>query len=210
MNQEDINQGMTYDFLHYPAETSQQYLYAEPQHYPPTPYPIFQEPQQLTSPIQTERVKVNPSTGEQRCFHHSLQTSSPFSREYSSRANSKNVSPIELLRVMDSVISQVDWLEVARQVGKKRAPSIYCSATERMFIAQMNQLIRAEQETEWNGTTGNDQYVCKDADKHEVEGKEKPTIVESESDEEYNEDDKDGDYEEGDDDDMDDDGNDAV
>ena len=48
--------------------------------------------------------------------------------------------------MLDSLLDQVDWLEVAIKVAKKRAPSVYCNAIEQILLAHIYQLVKAEGE----------------------------------------------------------------
>ena len=62
----------------------------------------------------------------------------------SSPTPSLNVSSTELQRVLDSLLDQIDWLEVAMKVAKNRAPSVYCNAIEQILLAHIYQLVKAE------------------------------------------------------------------
>lgn len=48
--------------------------------------------------------------------------------------------------MLDSLLDQVDWLEVAIKVAKNRAPSVYCNAIEQILLAHIYQLVKAEGE----------------------------------------------------------------
>ena len=57
---------------------------------------------------------------------------------------SLNISSTELQRVLDSLLDQVDWLEVAVKVARNRAPSVYCKAIENLLLAHIYQLVKIE------------------------------------------------------------------
>ena len=55
-----------------------------------------------------------------------------------------NISSTELQRALDSLLDQVNWLEVATDVAKNRAPFVYCNAIEKILLAHIYQLVKAE------------------------------------------------------------------
>ena len=67
---------------------------------------------------------------------------------HSSPAPSLNIISTELQRVLDSLLEQVDWVEVAIKVAKNRAPSVYCNAIEQILLAHIYQLVKAESESD--------------------------------------------------------------
>ena len=76
----------------------------------------------------------------------------------SSPCASLNFSSTELQRVLDSLLDQVAWLEVAVKDAKKRAPSVYCNAIEKILLVHIYQLVKAKGEIEELGKfeNGND------------------------------------------------------
>ena len=46
--------------------------------------------------------------------------------------------------MLDSLLDQVDWLEVTSKVAKNRAPFIYCNAVEKILLGHIYQLVKAE------------------------------------------------------------------
>jgi hypothetical protein len=50
--------------------------------------------------------------------------------------------------VLDSLLDQVDWLEVAEKVARNRAPSIYFNAIEKILLAHIYQLVKIEGEND--------------------------------------------------------------
>ncbi|KAL8823664.1 MAG: hypothetical protein Q9191_005656 [Dirinaria sp. TL-2023a] len=76
-----------------------------------------------------------------------------------------DIFSLELQRVLESLLDQVDWLKVAVKAAKHRAPSIYCNAIEKIVLAQIYQLIKAEgQDDEVRSSFKNDnsgkEYMC--------------------------------------------------
>lgn len=63
---------------------------------------------------------------------------------FSSPNPSLNISSTELQRVIDSLLDQIDWLEVALKVAKNRAPSVYCNAIKKILLAHIYRLIKVE------------------------------------------------------------------
>ena len=68
---------------------------------------------------------------------------------------SLSISSKELQRVLDSLLDQVDWLEVAVKVAKNRAPAVYCNAIEKILLAHIHQLVKAEGEGDEVGKVKN-------------------------------------------------------
>lgn len=46
--------------------------------------------------------------------------------------------------MLDSLLGQVDWLEVASKVAKNRAPFVYCNVVEKVLLGHTYQLVKAE------------------------------------------------------------------
>ena len=55
-------------------------------------------------------------------------------------------------------MEQVDWLRVAKGFRQKRAPSVYSNVTEKIFLAQIDRLIREKKEIE-NDDNVEEEYV---------------------------------------------------
>ena len=66
-----------------------------------------------------------------------------------------NISSIELQKVLDSLMDQVNWLEVAIKVAKDRPPSVYCNAIEKIVLAHLYQLMKVESGCYDNGRSEN-------------------------------------------------------
>ena len=54
---------------------------------------------------------------------------------------------MELQRVLDSLLDQVDWLEVAVKVAKHRAPLVSCNAIKKSWYKYINLLKRRAKAT---------------------------------------------------------------
>ena len=61
--------------------------------------------------------------------------------------------------MLDSLLDQVDWLEVAIKVAKNRAPSFYRNTIEQILLAHIYKLVKAEGEGNDAGgfESGNDE-----------------------------------------------------
>jgi len=130
--------------------------------YPLTPYPIVPETRDCSpSALVTWDNLVHTAEPEANQTHFYAPSASGLC--HSSPTPSLSVSPTELQRVLDSLLDQVDWLEVAIKVAKNRAPSVYCNAIEQILLAHIYQLVKAEGE-------GDDAVGFKSADdeKHSV------------------------------------------
>lgn len=104
----------------------------------------------------------------------------------------------------DSLLDQVDWLEVAIKVAKNRAPSVYCKTIEQILLAHIYQLVKAEGEGNDVGgfESGNDEkdYVHvyegdEDEDKDSSEFGRKSEDEDDDEEDEMNEDESDEDSE---------------
>jgi len=109
--------------------------------YPLTPYPtisgtdIWPPP-----PLETSDNPVHTTE------HEAKRKATAYFMCQSSPTPSSHISSTELQRVLDSLLDQVDWLEVATKVAKNRAPSIYCNAIEKILLAHIFQLVKSEGE----------------------------------------------------------------
>ena len=115
-------------------------------HYPLTPYPIVPETRDWSpSAFGTwdNRVQTTGPEIKQRARTH-FYAPSASGLCHSSPTPSLNISSTELQRVLDSLLDQIDWLEVAVKVGKNRAPLVYCDAIEKILLAHIYQLVKAE------------------------------------------------------------------
>ncbi len=114
--------------------------------YPLTPYPTVPETGDWSpTPLETWDNLVHPTESEaKRRISTHFSTPSPSDLSHSSPISSLDVSSVELQRVLDSLLDQVDWLEVAVKVAEDRAPSIYCNAIEKILLAHIHQLVKAE------------------------------------------------------------------
>lgn len=83
---------------------------------------------------------------------------------------SSNISSTELQRVLDSLLDQIDWLEVAVKVAKNRAPLVYYDAIEKVLLTHTYQLVKAEggddDTAEFENGDEDKEYVHED-DEHE-------------------------------------------
>lgn len=86
-------------------------------------------------------------------------------------------------------MNQINWLEVAVQTGKGRAPSIYCDVVEKILQAQISQLVEAENKIQGRnrGDRGyvhvyeaDDEDEDEDEDEEEGEGEEEEEDTEVE------------------------------
>lgn len=154
MNSSDTR-GMPVSYPPIPTHLFQQNLrsnenFANAHHnypYPLTPYPkipkiqswlsfsaeSFINPVDITKHEGTQKV-TNPSTHLLPSLCHSVPSMS------------LKVSSTELQRVLDSILDQIDWLEVAVKVARNRAPSIYCNIIKMILRAHIYQLVRIEGE----------------------------------------------------------------
>ncbi len=168
--------------------------------YPLTPYPTIPETEEW-SPFPFE-TWINPVHEAERRARTSSNAPSTSGLCHSSPTPSLNISSTELQRVLDSLLDQVDWLEVAAKVARNRAPSIYYNAIEKILLAHIYQLVKIEGENDdaaqFENGNEDENYVDEGDDEEEGEDGSEPTR-ESE--------DEDGDRDEGgdDDEDMDDD-----
>lgn len=75
--------------------------------------------------------------------------------------------------MLDSLLDQVDWLEVAAKVARNRAPSIYYNAIEKILLAHIYQLVKIEGEdddaAQFKNGNEDENYVYKGDDEEEVE-----------------------------------------
>jgi len=176
--------------------------------YPLTPYPTIPETKDW-SPFALETrdnlVHTTEPEAERRVRTH-FYASSPSDLCHSSPTSSLKISSTELQRVLDSLLDQVDWLEVAVRVAEHRAPSIYCNAIEKILLAHIHRLVKTEGEGEdaANFSNGSDDeeyvYVYESDDEDEVRSE-----APRESEDEDGDGDEDGDEDmEGDEDEQDD------
>lgn len=168
--------------------------------YPLTPYPTVPEIENrspfpfetLDNPIQTTEHEA------ERRARTPFNAPSTSGLCHSSPTPSLNISSTELQRVLDSLLDQVDWLEVAAKVARNRAPSIYYNTIEKILLAHIYQLVKIEGEdddaAQFKNGNEDDNYVYEGDDEEEGEDGSGPTR-ESE--------DEDGDRDEGGDDDGD-------
>ncbi len=112
--------------------------------YPLTPYPTIPETEEW-SPFPFE-TWVNPVHEAERRARTSFNAPLTSNLCHSSPTPSLNISSTELQRVLDSLLDQVDWLEVAGKVARNRAPSIYYNAIEKILLAHIYQLMKIEGE----------------------------------------------------------------
>ncbi len=164
--------------------------------YPLTPYPTIPETEEWSPfPFKTW---VHPVHEAERRVRTSVNAPSTSGLCHSSPTPSLNISSTELQRVLDSLLDQVDWLEVAAKVARNRAPSIYYNAIEKILLAHIYQLMKIEGEdddaAQFKNGNEDENYVYKGDDEEEVEDGGEPAR-ESE--------DEDGDSDEGGDDDED-------
>lgn len=122
-----------------------------------------------------------------------LYTPSPFNLYHALPNPSSDVSSIELRRVLDSILDQVDWLEVAVKVANNRAPSIYCRAIEKILVAHIDQLGNAEGEGDSAAKVENsiDSKECMSEDTGYDGGEDEDDNEEMEGDKEKDDDDDD-------------------
>ena len=104
--------------------------------------------------------------------------------------------------MLDSLLDQVDWLEVAIKVARNRAPSIYCNAIEKILLAHIYQLVKIEGEDDDAAQFENGNNEQKYVPMHEGDDEEEDEIG---SETARKSEDEDGDSDEDDDDDNDDD-----
>lgn len=140
------------EFLHFPTGLSQQDLRTRSLNkYPLTPYPTTQEPNKQPSLLDGQLSDFAGSKTGQSVKHgafcHFMHTSASFGL-YHHPPVSLRVSSVELRSVLDSLMSQVDWLEIAVQVGKRWAPSIYCNVIEKILQAEIFQLVETEKKVQ--------------------------------------------------------------
>ncbi|KAL2040403.1 hypothetical protein N7G274_006846 [Stereocaulon virgatum] len=156
-----------------------------------TPYPTVPEPRDCSpSAIGTWDNLVHTAEPEAKQTHFYASSASGLC--HSSPTPSLNILSTELQRVLDSLLDQVDWLEVAIKVAKSRAPSIYCQAIEQILLAQIYQLVKAEGGDDSVGfKNGNDEkdYTHEYEGDDEDEDKDSSEFVRQSEDE-------DGDYDE--------------
>ena len=112
--------------------------------YPRTPYPTIPETEEWSAPpfeIWNNAVDMTENGAERsaRRYFNDPPCHSPLTP-------SSNISSAELRKVLDSLLDQVDWLEVAVKVARNRAPSIYCNAIEKILLAYIDQLAKTEDE----------------------------------------------------------------
>lgn len=55
-----------------------------------------------------------------------------------------DLSSVKLGGILESLLDQVDWLEVTAKVAQNRPPSVYCQAVEKIFLAQIDRLREGE------------------------------------------------------------------
>lgn len=55
---------------------------------------------------------------------------------------SLNISSIELQKVINSLLDQIDWLEVALKLAKKWAPSVYCNIIKKILLVHIYWFIK--------------------------------------------------------------------
>ena len=68
-------------------------------------------------------------------------------------------------------MEQVDWLRVVKRIRQKRALSVYSNIIERIFLAQINRLIREKKEIENNNNVEEEYiYIYKSPEELSVEG----------------------------------------
>lgn len=113
--------------------------------YPHTPYPTVPETRDC-SPSALVAWDDLVHTVEPEANQTRFYAPSALGLCHSSPTPSLNISSTELQRVLDSLLDQVDWLEVAIKVAKNRAPSVYCNAIEQILLAHIYQLVKAEGE----------------------------------------------------------------
>lgn len=86
-------------------------------------------------------------------------------------------------------MNQINWLEVAIQAGKGRAPSIYCDVVEKILQAQISQLVEAENKIQGRNRAdrgyvhvyeADDEDEDEDEDEEEGEGEEEEEDTEVE------------------------------
>ncbi|KAK3169328.1 hypothetical protein OEA41_008711 [Lepraria neglecta] len=116
--------------------------------YPLTPYPSVPETEDW-SPSSLETWDHLVHTTEHEAERRPRLNAPPNSGLcHSSPTPSLDISSTELQRVLDSLLDQVDWLEVAVKVARNRAPSIYCNAIENILLAHIYQLVKIEGEND--------------------------------------------------------------
>ena len=116
-------------------------------------------------------------------------------------------------RVLNSLLDQVDWLEMAVRVTENRAPSLYCNAVQKILQAHIYRLVKAEDADAGNFENGNNDkeyvYVYESDDEDEVRsGAARESEDGDRDDNEDDDEDMEGDEDEQDDEDNDDDMND--
>ena len=113
--------------------------------YPLTPYPIVPETRDWSpSAVGTWDDLVHTAEPEAEQSHFYAPSASGLC--HSSPTPCLSISSTELQRVLDSLLDQVDWLEVVMKVAKNRAPSVYCNTIEQILLAHIYQLVKAEGE----------------------------------------------------------------
>lgn len=116
---------------------------------------------------------------------------------HSSSTSSLNISSIELQRVLDSLLNQVDWLKVIEKVARNRAASIYYNAIKNILLAHIYQLVKIEGEDDDAARLENgnedENYVYEGDDEEEGENESEPISESEDKDEDGDEDeDEDG------------------
>ena len=89
---------------------------------------------------------------------------------HSAPSMSLSISSAELRKVLDSILEQMDWLEVAIKVARDRVPSTYFNVIEDILLAHINQLEKKEGEIEDAFTSDNSgRNNCISWYKHDIE-----------------------------------------
>ena len=120
--------------------------------YPLTPYPIVSgtiDCSPTTFMTRDYLVHMGPQANENH-----FDASSALDLYHSSLAPSLGVSSAELQGVLNSLLNQINWLEVTKKVAKNRAPSVYYNAIKQILLAHISELKKAEGKSKGNNAIG--------------------------------------------------------
>jgi len=175
-------------------------------HYPLTPYPVVPETRgwSPSAPRTWDNLVYTTELEAKRRARTHFHAPSASGLCHSSPTLPLKISSTELQRMLDSLLDQIDWLEVAVKVAKNRAPSVYCDVIEKILLAHIYQLVKVEGEGDdaaefENGNNDKELMYVHEGDERE-DSSEAPRESEDEDgdDDEYDDKDMEGDDEEDD------------